>query len=68
MDETKDALELFTKKLMRQTNYSEEQCKKFFEENKTLEQFIIEYLNIQEKQEKELSTNQKIFKAIRENF
>lgn len=68
MDETKDALESFTNKLMRQTNYSAEQCKKFFEENKTLEQCIIEYLNIQEKQEKELTTNQKIFKAIRENF
>lgn len=68
MDEIKETLELFTKKLMRQTNYSEEQCKKFFEENKTLEQCIIEYLNIQVKEEKEMSMNQKIFKVIRENF
>jgi|TARA_B110000967_G_C18894981_1_gene569944 hypothetical protein len=68
MDEAKYMLELFTKKLMRQTNYSEEECKKFFEENKTLEECIIEYLNIQSKEEKEMTTNQKIFKVIRENF
>ena len=34
MDETKDALELFTKKLMGQTNYNEEQCKSFLKKIK----------------------------------
>jgi|TARA_B110000114_G_C14736509_1_gene255390 hypothetical protein len=66
MDKT--TLETFTQKLMRQTNYDEKQCNKLFEENKTLEQCIILYLNIEKKQEKELSMNQKIFKVIREEF
>tara|TARA_B100001063_G_scaffold19978_1_gene15361 strand:+ start:348 stop:551 length:204 start_codon:yes stop_codon:yes gene_type:complete len=54
--------------LMRQTNYTKEKCIEMLKTN-TLEECISIFLDIQtETKEENLSTNQKIFKAIREEF
>jgi hypothetical protein len=53
--------------LMRQTNYSEEECKEKLL-HKSLEECIKEYLGIEKKEEPIKSTNQNIFKTIREYF
>lgn len=54
--------------LMRQTNYTKEKCIEMLKTN-TLEECILIFLDIQtETKEENLSTNQKIFKAIREEF
>ena len=53
--------------LMRQTNYTEEVCKEKLL-TKSLDECIKEYLGIQTKEEKKGTTNQNIFKSIREFF
>lgn len=54
--------------LMRQTNYTKEKCIEMLKTN-TLEECILIFLDIQtETKEENLSTNQKIFKVIREEF
>ena len=54
--------------LMRQTNYTKEKCIEMLKTN-TLEECISIFLDIQtETKEENLSTNQKIFKVIREEF
>ena len=54
--------------IKRQTNYNEEEIiKKLEEYNNNIEKIIREYHGILEtKPEKEISTNQKIFKSIRD--
>lgn len=56
--------------IKRQTNYSEDIIKeKLTLYNNDYEKIILEYNNYQEiPKEKIISTNQNIFKAIRENF
>lgn len=62
MDNTEDY-----KILMRQTTYTEEECKiKLL--TKSLDECIKEYLGVQTKEEQTKTTNQNIFKAIREFF
>jgi hypothetical protein len=53
--------------LMRQTTYTEEECKQKLK-LKSLEECINEYLGYNTKVEPVKSTNQNIFKAIREYF
>jgi hypothetical protein len=53
--------------LMRQTNYSQEECTEKLL-HKSLEECIKEYLGIEKKEEPIKSTNQNIFKTIREYF
>lgn len=54
--------------LMRQTNYTKEECTEMLKKN-SLEECIKIYLDIQEKpKEENISVNQKIFKVIREEF
>lgn len=53
--------------LMRQTTYTEEECKEKLL-TKTLDECIKEYLGITKKEEKRGTTNQNIFKTIREFF
>ena len=56
--------------IKRQTNYSEDVIKeKLTLYNNDFEKIILEYNNYEEKtEEKTISTNQNIFKVIRENF
>ena len=56
--------------IKRQTNYSEDVIKeKLTLYNNDFEKIILEYNNYEEKtEEKKISTNQNIFKVIRENF
>jgi len=51
--------------LMRQTTYTEEECIKLLGSN-TLEESIYIYLDVKKPDIKQLSTNQQIFKTIRE--
>ena len=53
--------------LMRQTTYTEDECKEKLL-TKTLDECIKEYLGVSKKEEKKGSTNQNIFKVIREFF
>lgn len=53
--------------LMRQTTYSEEECKEKLL-TKTLDECIKEYLGVTKKEDKKGTTNQNIFKTIREFF
>jgi len=53
--------------LMRQTTYTEDECKQKLK-MKSLEECIKEYLGYNTKSEPLKSTNQNIFKAIREYF
>jgi len=53
--------------LMRQTNYTEEEAKEKLL-TKTLDECIKEYLGIVNKEEVKGTTNQNIFKVIREFF
>jgi len=53
--------------LMRQTTYTEDECKQKLK-IKSLEECIKEYLGYNTKSEPLKSTNQNIFKAIREYF
>ncbi len=57
--------------IKRQTDYDDKTIEEKLKlHNNNIIEIILEYNNIekQEKQESNLSTNQKIFKAIRENF
>ncbi len=57
--------EALIKMLMRQTTYNREEAIASFEKNKTIDKCIEEYLGYQKK-EKVLTTNQAIFKSIRD--
>ena len=53
--------------LMRQTTYTKEECTELLKTN-TLEECISKYLNIEKKEEPIKTTNQNIFKTLREFF
>lgn len=53
--------------LMRQTSYNLDECIEFLK-TKTLEECIKDFLGIVEKKDESGSTNQKIFRSIREYF
>ena len=53
--------------LMRQTTYTKEECIELLKTN-TLEECISKYLQIEKKEEPQKTTNQNIFKTIREFF
>ena len=54
--------------IMRQTNYTREEAETYFEKFGSVEKCIHHYLGIKPKEEPNLSTNQKIFKSIRDFF
>ena len=54
--------------IMRQTTYTKEEATKLFNEFGSVEKCIHHYLDIKPKEEVNLSTNQKIFKSIRDFF
>jgi hypothetical protein len=54
--------------IMRQTNYTREEACKLFSELGSVEKCIHHYLGIKPKEEPNISTNQKIFKSIRDFF
>lgn len=54
--------------IMRQTTYTREESEKLLLELGSVEKCIAHYLGIQPKGEPQLSTNQKIFKSIRDFF
>jgi hypothetical protein len=53
--------------LMRQTTYTYDECREMLK-TKTIEQCIKDFLGIVEKKNDHGSTNQKIFRSIREHF
>lgn len=53
--------------LMRQTTYTKEECIELLKTN-TLEECITKYLQIEKKEEPKQTTNQAIFKTIRDFF
>jgi hypothetical protein len=53
--------------LMRQTTYTKEECIELLKEN-TLEECLSKYLKIEKKEEPIKTTNQNIFKTIRDFF
>ena len=65
--EKKDVEKDNAKILMRQTTYTLEECTEMLK-SKTLEQCIKDFLGIVEKKDERGSTNQKIFRSIREHF
>jgi hypothetical protein len=68
MEETMDVgLMDNAKILVRQTTYSLEECIELLK-TKSIEQCIRDFLGIVEKKEENGSTNQKIFRSIREHF
>lgn len=54
--------------IMRQTNYTREESCKLFSQLGSVEKCIHHYLGIKPKEEPNISTNQKIFKSIRDFF
>jgi len=55
--------------IMKQTNYTyDKSIEKLNEFNGNMEKVILEYMGGSNVKEKELSTNQMFFKAIRDNF
>lgn len=56
------------KVIMRQTTYTREECEKLLIELGSVEKCIAHYLGIEPKGEPQISTNQKIFKSIRDFF
>jgi uncharacterized protein (UPF0371 family) len=54
--------------IMRQTTYTKEEAEKLLSELGTIEKCIQYYLDIKPKDSPHLSTNQKIFKSIRDFF
>ena len=54
--------------IMRQTTYTKEEVIKLLSELGTVEKCIQHYLGVKPKEEPTLSTNQKIFKSIRDFF
>jgi hypothetical protein len=53
--------------LMRQTTYTKEECTELLK-TYSLEECIIQYLQIKKKEEPKKTTNQAIFKTIRDFF
>ncbi len=53
--------------LMRQTNYTKEECTELLK-TYSVEECIIQYLQIKKKEEPKKTTNQAIFKTIRDFF
>ena len=66
--EINDENEINIQMLMRQTTYTREESINLLNELGTVEKCIKYYLGIKPKEEPILSTNQKIFKSIREFF
>ena len=70
MEDTKNSEITYINMIRRQTDYSEEVIKeklKLYDNN--IEKIILEYNNVEKKDETaNLSTNQKIFKAIRDRY
>ena len=70
MEDTKNSEITYINMIRRQTDYSEEVIKeklKLYDNN--IEKIILEYKNLEKKHETaNLSTNQKIFKAIRDRY
>jgi hypothetical protein len=54
--------------IMRQTTYTKEEAENLLVELGSVEKCIAHYLGIEPKGEPQLSTNQKIFKSIRDFF
>jgi hypothetical protein len=54
--------------IMRQTTYTKEEAEILFNELGSVEKCIHRYLGIKPKEEPKISTNQKIFKSIRDFF
>jgi hypothetical protein len=54
--------------IMRQTTYTKEEAYTLFKEFGSVEKCIEHYLGIEPKGEPNISTNQKIFKSIRDFF
>lgn len=54
--------------IMRQTNYTKEEAETLFKELGSVDKCIEQYLGIKPKGEPTISTNQKIFKSIRDFF
>jgi hypothetical protein len=54
--------------IMRQTTYTKKEAETLFDELGSVEKCIEHYLGIQPKGEPNISTNQKIFKSIRDFF
>ena len=54
--------------IMRQTTYTREEAETYFEKFGSVEKCIYHYLGVKPKEEPNLSTNQKIFKSIRDFF
>ena len=54
--------------LMRQTTYTREESIKILNDLGSVEKCIQHYIGIEPKKEPDLSTNQKIFKSIRDFF
>jgi superfamily I DNA and RNA helicase len=54
--------------IMRQTNYTRDEAYTLFSQVGSVEKCIHHYLGIKPKEEPNLSTNQKIFKSIRDFF
>jgi hypothetical protein len=54
--------------IMRQTTYTKEEAETLFKELGSIDKCIKQYLGIQPKGEPSISTNQKIFKSIRDFF
>ena len=63
-DHVKDEINI----IMRQTTYTKEEAEKLFNELGSVEKCIAHYLGIKPKEEPTISTNQKIFKSIRDFF
>ena len=64
--ETKE-IDANAKILMRQTSYKLEECVEMLK-TKTVEECIKDFLGIVEKKDESGTTNQKIFRSIREHF
>jgi hypothetical protein len=54
--------------IMRQTTYTKEEAENLFKELGSVDKCIEQYLGIKPKGEPSISTNQKIFKSIRDFF
>jgi hypothetical protein len=64
IDHVKDEINI----IMRQTTYTKEEAEILFNELGSVEKCIAHYLGIKPKEEPTISTNQKIFKSIRDFF
>jgi len=64
MDKSENEIQI----IMRQTTYTKEEAELLFNELGNVEKCIHHYLGIKPKEEPNISTNQKIFKSIRDFF